>query len=467
VIQKKLIPLAAACLFVVSAAQAAPELIAVGSLDGHSGDLATQTAAPLENGVAGNLLGGMGSGLTYAGCDTFLAVPDRGPNAVSYDSATDDTASYINRFQTLRMRLTPSAGGAALPYSVTPTLTATTLLSAILPLVYGDGVGLGVGSGAPALNNLVSHYFTGRSDNFAPSMLSIYPLDARFDPESIRVSNDGNSVFISDEYGPYIHRFDRRDGKRLWSYRLPDSFAVKYLSPVGADEISGNTSGRVANKGMEGLAITPDGHTLYGAMQSPLIQDGGTDAPYTRIVKLDLIAGATKQYAYALTNIGTATKPKYPTISEIVAINDHEFLVDERDGKGLGDNSTAVYKRLYKIDLSKATDVSDLSGAASLATTAVAKTPFLDVVAELQAHGYSAKDIPAKLEGLSFGPDLSVGGVQKHTLWLANDNDFIGTVTDSNHPNGIDTPNKFFVFAVDAADLPDFEPQQLAKNACR
>ena len=31
-----------------------------------------RTAAPLENGAPGNLLGGLGSGLAYAGCDTFL-----------------------------------------------------------------------------------------------------------------------------------------------------------------------------------------------------------------------------------------------------------------------------------------------------------------------------------------------------------------------------------------------------------
>jgi hypothetical protein len=50
--------------------------------------------------------------------------------------------------------------------------------------------------------------------------------------------------------------------------------------------------------------------------------------------------------------------------------------------------------------------------------------------------------------------------VTQHTLYLSNDNDFIGTVTDSNHPNGIDNPNKFFVFAVDAAQLPTFVPQR-------
>src|SRR5262245_53557470 len=120
---------------------------------------------------------------------------------------------------------------------------------------------------------------------------------------------------------------------------------------MGDTEISGNTSGRVANKGMEGLAISPDGRTLIGAMQSPLLQDGGTSGRFTRIVTIDTWTGELHQHAYELTNIGSAAKPKYPTISEVVAINDHELLVDERDGKGRGDNSTAAYKKIYRIDL--------------------------------------------------------------------------------------------------------------------
>jgi hypothetical protein len=42
-------------------------------------------------------------------------------------------------------------------------------------------------------------------------------------------------------------------------------------------------------------------------------------------------------------------------VSDIVAINDHQFLVDERDGKGLGDGSTAAVKQLFEIDLTGAT----------------------------------------------------------------------------------------------------------------
>ncbi|MEO7736321.1 MAG: hypothetical protein ABIY55_35515 [Kofleriaceae bacterium] len=56
-------------------------LIAIGSLAGTIADRSTATAAPLENGVPGNLLGGLGSGLAYAGWGRFVAVPDRGPSA--------------------------------------------------------------------------------------------------------------------------------------------------------------------------------------------------------------------------------------------------------------------------------------------------------------------------------------------------------------------------------------------------
>ncbi len=462
-LKKKLIPLALASLFAIPAAQASVDLIAFGSISGNYRDMSTETAGLLENGVPGNLLGGIGSGIAYAGGNTFIAVPDRGPNAVSYNSAIDDTASYINRMQTLRLTLSPNPAGSALPFTLSPFLTDTTLLSsaAKVPLVYGSGSGLGVGSGEPALNavNGVS-YFTGRSDGFDPTKISTYFRDARLDPESIRVANDGKTVFISDEYGPYVYRFNRFTGRFMHAYTLPAKFAVTSLSPVSATEISGNTVGRVANKGMEGLAISPDGSTLFGILQSALIQDGGTNGAITRIIKIDVATGATNEYAYQFDNIGTVSKPKYPTASDLLAINDHEFLVDERDGKGLGDNSTAVQKKLYRIDLSGAQDVSSLTGS-QLIGTAVTKTLFLDVVAALNAQGFSSNDIPAKIEGLAFGPDVVQNGVTRHTLFVANDNDFIATVTDSNHPTGIDNPNKFFVFGIDASDLPTYQAQQI------
>jgi len=437
-------------LLTASQSQAQISLLAVGTLDGSRAgafaDLSGLTYS-LENGAAANLLGGLGSGIAYAGGNTFLGLPDRGPNAVSYDSAVDDTASYINRFHTITMDLEPNTSGIGLPYNLTTHLRSTTLLWSLSPLVYGTGTGLGVGSGIPPVNNFLQHYFTGRSDNFDPNQNSGNPKDARFDTEGIRVSNDGMSIFVSDEYGPYVYQFNRLTGARLRSFTLPDSFYVTNLRPVGSDEIAANTSGRVANKGMEGLAITPDGATLIGIMQNSLIQDaaqGGAAAKLLRIVAIDIASGnVTHQYAYLLTT-GSG-------VSEIVAINNHEFLVDERDGKGRGDGSTAKVKQLFKIDLADATDVTGMDGLTA-ASHAVAKTLFLDIVTTLTAKGFTTANIPAKIEGLAFGPDLQIGDTTTHTLWVANDNDFLTTVKDPNG-NTIPNSNQFFVFGFTDAAL--------------
>jgi len=443
-----------AALFLFSAlatvpAQASILLLAQGTLGGTS-DRSGLTGT-LENGLPANILGGLGSGLTYAGGNTFLAVPDRGPNATPYNSAVDDTVSYISRFHTLSLALTESSSGS-LPFTLTSSLNGTTLLSSSTPLNYGSGAGLGtqangqpLGSGAPAENTAGNYYFSGRSDNFGAGN-SGNPLNARFDPESIRVSNDGKSVFISDEYGPYVRQFDRKTGTLIKTFALPANLDVANLAPKGKTETTGNTSGRTDNKGMEGLAITPDGKTLVGIMQAALIQDAASSSTkkMVRIVTIDIATGATKEFGYMLT-AGSG-------VSEITAINDHEFLVDERDGAGLGDGSNAVAKKLFKIDLSSAQDITGLTGSLA-AAKAVGKTPFLDLVSALNANGIGSDQIPAKIEGVTFGQDVTYGGSLYHTLFIANDNDFLP---------GTAGPNQFYVFGFTDADLPGLVRQQIA-----
>jgi len=434
-------------------------LLAVGTLDksraGTFQDLSGLTYA-LENGVRANELGGLGSAITNAGGYTFLALPDRGPNALSYDSNIDDTVSYINRFHTITMNLSPNRSGSGLPFNLTPKLRATTLLWSFTPLVYGSGSGLGVGTGAPPLNQFFFHFFTGRSDNFDPTQNSGNPANAHFNTKSLRISNNGLRVYISDEYGPYVYEFDRITGARLRAFQFPactpptpSCFFVSNLSSMGAVEISGNTVGRVANKGMEGLAITPDGKTLVGIMQNALIQDaaeGKAQGKLLRIVTFDIASGkATHQYGYLLTT-GSG-------VSEILALNDHELLVDERDGHGRASGDDAVVKQLFKIDLSNAVDISDMDATAVLTNNAaVSKTLFLDIVGVLTANGIAAGNIPAKIEGISFGPDVKQGKTLVHTLWVANDNDFLETVPDA-AGNLIPNDNQFFVFGFTDADL--------------
>ena len=450
-------------------------LIATGTLDAAGVDSSIQTAKPLENGTPGNMFGGIGSGLAHAGGDRFVAMPDRGPNAVPYNDCVDDTTSDIPRFHTLRLRLVPNSD-PGLPFVLKPSLEQTTLMSSPTPLTYGDGLAgcPTLPAGAPHLNKRSTFYFTGRSDNFGPG-LSTNSSNARLDSgvgaridrrqEHLRVRRDG----------PYIYRFDRESGLRAAVYRLPDKFAVSYLSGQGDLEIdfSNNPIGRVANKGMEGIAITPDGSTLVGIMQSALEQDGGDNAGQVlRIVTIDVETGAVlDQDVYP-----TDTDKKY-TVSDIVAVTNDVFLVDERDGKGLADvpGSEAKFKKLFLIDLDGAIDVSHIEGHDNLAAAAVAKKLFVDVVAQLTRTpangglGLTKAQIPAKLEGIAFGEDVRLGVTVKHTLFIANDNDFLPTF------DGQPNPNQFYVFAFDDGNVQaafgdaahaalQFEPQVFHKN---
>jgi hypothetical protein len=433
-------------LMAVSYAAADPILLAKATLTntsaGYYKDLSGLTDI-LENGVNADLLGGLGSGLAWAGGNTFIAIPDRGPNAIEYNDLVDNTVTYIPRFHTISMDLEPSNGGS-LPFTLTPTLAATTLLYENRPLVYGSGDGLGVPPGAPPENGNGRHYLSGRSDNFDPNHNSGFANDARLDSEGVRVSNDGNWVYISDEYGPYLYQFKRANGQRIRTFDLPDHFYVSHLYPVGTDEINNNTSGRTANKGMEGLAITPDGRTLLGFMQAALIQDnneGGAAAKLLRFVTIDIPSGRwTHEYAYLLTD-GSG-------VSEVVALNNHEFLVDERDGKGLGDGSNAKFKELFKIDINGAVDVRNMDGLTA-AQNAVSKTLFLDIVKVLGNNGITKDQVPAKLEGVALAGDVMYNGARMHTVWVANDNDFLQHYNGQMNSN----PNQFFVFGFTDADL--------------
>jgi hypothetical protein len=145
------------------------------------------------------------------------------------------------------------------------------------------------------------------------------PSDHGLDPEGLVVMSDG-TFWISDEYGPSLVHFDA-NGKE-----------IERLSPFNGS-LARALSLRSPNQGMEGLTITPDGSTLVGIMQSPLktpgLEGSAKSVPLARIVTVNLTTKAVKEYLYPLAN-PAETKV---AASEITALSDTQFLVDERDGQ--------------------------------------------------------------------------------------------------------------------------------------
>jgi len=423
----------AVLVLIVSSLQAATPgitLIGKGLIDGSSLDKSGLTGNTCQAGVPSNcvpkaIFGGFGSDIAYTGHDdVFIAAPDRGP----FDGLTD--VPYLDRVHFLH--ITTDLGGAF------PNIHLLLLDTRFLKNEFGRTF---VGA-AGAFDK----------DNPVATL--------RLDPEGIRVGANGN-FYVSDEYGPYLFEFDRQ-GHLVHRIDLPGRFVIANPSADGTEELRNNESGRQANRGMEGLAISPDGSTLFGIMQSALIQDNGLAKPFpidpatapdrlgvnNRIVKVDLLTGETHEYVYVLDAINRGQG-----VSEILAINSHEFLVVERDNRSfLSDQAQAPSrKKIYKIDLTGATDVSGVdslpAGALPAGVVPVTKSLFIDLldpVFGLQLNDANA--IAEKIEGLTWGPDLSDG---RHVLYITSDNDL--------NPA---RPTQIYAFAI-SDSLISFESQVL------
>jgi hypothetical protein len=367
-----LLSVAALCNLHVQAQEI--ELLGVGRLPGKMQDRSALDEA-LEDGTPHNQFGGI-SGLEQVGdSDEYLALPDRGPK----DGAVD----FQTRFHRLKIKVDPQQNPA-----VAVELLGTTLLK--------DE------SGRPLV---------GRSAAFGgPGQLQ------RFDPEGIRATTD--SVFISDEYGPFLFQFST-DGKLQKRFQLSPYFSVAKLA-ADKKETDLNEVGRPSNGGMEGLALDSSNGTLVGLMQKPLLQDSVRNeekkpvGTLCRVVVQGVKSDEQRELVYVLEN------PDYK-LSEILSAGENRYLVIERDGESGND---IEYQRIMEIDLSGATDV---KGQVALDKDAVGKTivpvkkrTLIDLLDS--KFGLKGSTMPEKIEGLAWGPKLADG---RRTLIVSVDNDFV------------------------------------------
>jgi hypothetical protein len=345
------------------------------------------------NGVS--ITGGYGSALVVDPSDksVFWIMTDRGPNT---------TTSVANRLLFPLPNFTPVIAKFRLQGD-------SLRRFATIELKNAAGVNL---SGRP---NPAGVGATGES-GIDPSGAAITPDPDGIDSEGLALAADG-TFWVSDEYGPHLIHFDAT-GRTIERIN-------PFGSGTGGRRLPAVLALRRPNRGMEGLAITPDGKTLVGAMQSPLDNPTaaiGRASSAHRIVTFDIATGATKQFVYEVQTVGNL-------VCEIQALTNTTFLIIERDGLFAGGSPAAAIKSVYKIDISGATDVSDaanpaggkLFGGRVLEALSPSERTAAGIVPVSKSLAYDLFQVPGgyphdKLEGITLiGGDLLVA---------SNDDDF-------------------------------------------
>jgi hypothetical protein len=381
-------------------------------------------------------------GDSYTG--SLWLLPDRGYNV-------SGTTDYRPRLNTIDFRFTPVAPGATpspdkQQAQVEAKLADTMLLTDDKG---GDTTGLDPVAVRPASGDM-------------PELPQAPNGKISLDDEAIVRLPDG-SMFISDEYGPYIYRFSA-EGKLMSATQPPAA-----LLPMRKGKINFSSNnpgpgestpdpknpetGRQNNQGHEGMSATPDGKFLIAVLQSATRQDGG-DSGSTRQNTRALVYDAADlghlklvhEYVVPLP-VFTDSKGKTAVAaqSEILALSPTSFLMLARDsGNGYGQpGDESLYRSIDVVDVSTATDIAgtDFDGVKPVAPKGVVDpsvkpavlTPFIDLndaadLARFGLHNGAPNDnnnLSAKWEAMGLAKVLDPKLPNDYFLFVANDNDFL------------------------------------------
>ncbi|WP_407159679.1 esterase-like activity of phytase family protein [Bradyrhizobium sp. STM 3557] len=411
----------------------------------------------------GDTLGGFGSGMamdldswhknrdgSYGG--TLYMLPDRGWN-------TQGTVDFRGRLHRFEITLSPLYSG-------------TTKSQNQLQMAY---------KGSTLFHRWGGQQTTGldpagvqRTDLIFPDLPIASNKSISLDNEAVVHVGDG-TYWVSDEYGPYVYHYDHH-GALLHVIRPPEAFIpmrrdtngnlVEDFSanspPIGVTYDKGNpVSGRQNNQGFEGLAMSPDRKTLFILLQSALIQD--LDATSSKTIKLTrnntrllaydlrhrqpkLVGEYVVQLPHYQDQTTTTTTLLTAAQSELLALNDHQFLVLARD-------SSAGFTAKSAGSVYRSVDLLDISGATNIAGTAYdsPSTPvapkgvlvstikpatyqkFLDINDNAQLNRFGlhngapsdSNDLYEKWESMAVVPVGDPRAPHDYFLFVGSDNDFI------------------------------------------
>lgn len=248
----------------------------------------------------------------------------------------------------------------------------------------------------------------------ATKTLAPDPEAMRYNPHTDHLiwSSEGERILNAKDTilkDPAIYELSH-DGKFLDTFPVPAPMHMQVTN-----------NGPRKNGTFEGLGFTPDGKYMFVSVEEPRYEDGPRaglrdTTAWIRIIKYNLqTRQPIAQFAYKLAPIAAAPIPAdgfaINGIPDILVLSENQLLIMERSFSTGVKNCTI---RLYKADLSQATDVSAIP---SLQTythfTAVAKKPLFDFE--------SLNTYVDNVEGMTFGPRLPNG---HRSLICVADNNF-------------------------------------------
>ena len=242
------------------------------------------------------------------------------------------------------------------------------------------------------------------------------------DAEGLALTHNGKSLLWSSELGAPL-RLSTLDG--VMEKDFTSLFPARFN--ISSDKESSN--GIRSGNAWEGLTVTPDGKSLFIAVESSLKQDGPIASPInsgrSRLLQFSIDADGrpSKQlheYLYITDPVPQVSKFGINDngVSEVMALNDHQLLVIERSGRNVsaGFNDWDYSVRVYMVDLTAASDIKNIDSLQDWSNKSTLQPVSKKLLIDFADYTSSADCI----EGVTFGPLID-----GHTsLIFVSDNNF-------------------------------------------
>ncbi|HZJ17094.1 MAG TPA: esterase-like activity of phytase family protein [Chthoniobacteraceae bacterium] len=354
------------------------------------------------NGLAFTDRPGLASGLERLAGNHFLSVSDRGPNFTVTAGRVFPLPVYTPTIHLLKIVGDSIQIKWALPITAND---AGDPVTGIPNSATEDSVPLADASGTPLPYN--------------PNGMDVEDIHTLPGGGYIVVEEYSPSVVIVNANGKVVTRYTPH-GKTLAgaSYQVSDTFPAIL-------------SQRRANRGFEGVAVSPDGTTAWTATQSPLGPTGANaptrDSRIVRLIRMDITdpldVQVTGQFLVKMSPVATypaGNTQRALKFSAITWVTENKFLFLERSDELLSGVNIGGAKLLL-VDIASATNIHGTAVADTLTPEAVnTDLAALGITPATSTVVFSNEQTPEitdfKLEGLAI--------LNSNKVAISNDNDF-------------------------------------------